>query len=74
MQPHLQLILDRIERFLERNYRFDSCVLSFACVCGVAALVILCVFLLPPYSRALIEIIRVRHERLQLVEIPHKGI
>jgi hypothetical protein len=59
--------------FLERNYRFDSCVL-FACVRGVAALVILCVYLLPPYSRALIEIIRVRRERLQLVEILHKGI
>jgi hypothetical protein len=41
-------------------------------VCGVAALVLLCVFLLPPYSCALIEIIRVRHERLQLVEIPQK--
>jgi hypothetical protein len=32
------------------------------------------VFLLPPYSCALIEIICVRLERLQLVEIPHKGI
>jgi hypothetical protein len=44
------------------------------CVCGVAALVFLCVFLLPPYSCALIEIIRVRCDRLQLVEIPHKVI
>jgi hypothetical protein len=58
----------------EKLCRFDSCVLSFACVCGVAALVLLCVFILPPYSRALIEIIYVRRERLQLVEIPHKGI
>jgi hypothetical protein len=34
----------------------------------------LCVFLLPPYSCALIKIIRVRREILQLVEIPQKGI
>jgi hypothetical protein len=34
----------------------------------------LCVFLLPPYSCALIEIICVKRERLQLVEIPHIGI
>jgi hypothetical protein len=58
----------------EKLSRFDPCVLSFTCVHGVAALVFLCVFLLPPYSCALIEIICVRHERLQLVEIPHKGI
>jgi hypothetical protein len=43
-------------------------------MCGVAALVLLCVFLLPPYSCALINIIHVRSERLQLVEIPHEGI
>jgi hypothetical protein len=41
---------------------------------GVAALVLLCVFLLPPYSFALIEITRVKRERLQLVEISHRGI
>jgi hypothetical protein len=58
----------------EKLYRFDSCVLSFTCVRDVDALVLLCVFLLAPYSCALIEIICVRRERLQLVEIPHKGI
>jgi hypothetical protein len=74
VQPRFQLILERIEHVVERKLcRFDSCVLSFTCVCGVATLVLLCVFLLPPYSCALIEIIRVRRERLQLVEIPHKG-
>jgi hypothetical protein len=56
------------------NRLSPSCILSFAFVCGFAALLLLCVFLLPPYSCALIEIIRVRCERLQLVEIPYKGI
>jgi hypothetical protein len=48
----------------------------FSCLVCVLLLQIklLCVFLLPPYSCALIEIICVRRERLQLVEIPHKGI
>jgi hypothetical protein len=58
----------------EKVHCFDSCILTFACVGGVAALILLRVILLHPYYCTLIEIICVKRERLQLVEIPHKGI
>ena len=46
--------VDSLERdysaFLSCDCCFNSCTLSFACVRVVAAIVILCFFLLPPYS------------------------
>jgi hypothetical protein len=47
------------------------CSLLDSCVC-VLRFELLCVAS-PPYSCALIKIICVRRDRLQLVEIPHKG-
>jgi hypothetical protein len=38
----------------------------------VAAIVLLCVYSTPSLTLVLIVITCVRHERLQLVEIPHK--
>jgi hypothetical protein len=63
-QPRFRLILERIERFLERNSVVLILVFSPLLVCVVLLLLYSCVFLLPPYSCALIEINRVRRERL----------
>jgi hypothetical protein len=47
-RPHFWFVRERFERILELwLYRFDLCALLFACVRGVAAIVLLCAFLLP---------------------------
>jgi hypothetical protein len=55
---------------LSSDLLFYSCALFFACVRSVAAIVLLCVFLLPSLLYTIL-INYVRHERLQFVEIPH---
>jgi hypothetical protein len=57
--------------FLAVTLSFCCCALVFAFMCVVVAIVLLCVFLLP-LTLVLIVITCVRHERLQLIEIPHK--
>jgi hypothetical protein len=54
------MVLERTERLLERN--------SDVLILALSSLLV-CVLLLPPYSCALIKIVCVRCERLQLVEI-----
>jgi hypothetical protein len=48
------------------------CALFLTCMCIVATILVLCVFLSLPYSCALCCDQLCKDERLQLVEIPHK--
>jgi hypothetical protein len=50
-QPRFWFVDERFERVFELwLYRFNLCALFFACVRGVAAIMLLCMFRLPPYS------------------------
>jgi hypothetical protein len=52
LRDHAFDLLERnLSAFLRCDSHFGSCALFFACVCGVTAIVVLYVFLLPPYSR-----------------------
>jgi hypothetical protein len=73
--PRCFEVFERFKRISELQLcRSCSCALSLACVCVVAAIVLLCVYSTPSLTLFFIEITCVRRERLQRVEIPHKWV